>query len=191
MILAYDDLVAAWQAREIRFTPDITQEQIGESSIDLRLGLMFTMLKPAEGVTVRPAQGFDPSPHVDHQDFSETLILGEIPVFKIKPRQFFLGFTLEEIAVPGTLAAAVNGKSSLARAGLGVHITAPTIHPGFSGHIVLELVNHGPWELELQPGEDLVCQVSFMEVKTPVPEAISSALGTYQQQETPFPRREK
>jgi dCTP deaminase len=191
MILAYDDLVAAWKAGEIGFTPNIAQQQIGESSIDLRLGTMFTWLKEAPGVTVRPAQGYDPTPHVEHQDFSTMPILGQTPVFKIKPGQFFLGFTLEKLKVPGNLAANVQGKSSLARAGLSVHNTAPNIHPGFSGPIVLELFNNGPWELELQPGEDLVCQVSFMEVKTPVPQAVTDTLGTYLDQATPFPKREE
>lgn len=75
----------------------------------------------------------------------------------------------------------------MARAGLAVHITAPTIHPGFSGRIVLELYNHGPWELELIPGEDRVCQVIFAEIRTPVPEKVTSALATYTKQ-TSHPR---
>jgi dCTP deaminase len=84
---------------------------------------------------------------------------------------------LEEISVPNNLAASVQGKSSLARAGLAVHITAPHIHPGFTGRITLELYNHGPWEMELVPGEDRICQVIHSRVQTPVPERIAKALG--------------
>jgi len=37
----------------------------------------------------------------------------------------------------------VEGKSSLARLGIGIHITAPTIHAGFKGPIQLEICNYG------------------------------------------------
>ena len=56
-----------------------------------------------------------------------------------------LGWTAEYVELPidSRIAARVEGKSSLARLGLGVHITAPTIHAGFPGQIRLEIVNHG------------------------------------------------
>lgn len=59
------------------------------------------------------------------------------------------------------LAARVEGRSSLARLGLMVHLTAPTIHPGFSGRITLEMINHGPFYLRLVPGTTRVCQLIF------------------------------
>jgi dCTP deaminase len=189
MILAYDDLIEAWQNGTLQFSPNVSLDQIGESSIDLRLGWVFTRLKRQAGVVIQPARGFNPTDLVEHQDLSETMVLGKAPPFRIEPQGFFLAFTLEEVTVPKHLAASVQGKSSLARAGLAIHITAPTIHPGFSGRIVLEFYNHGPWELELMPGEDRVCQIIFSEVKTPVPEKVTDTIATYIKQETPFPPR--
>lgn len=58
------------------------------------------------------------------------------------------------------IAARVEGKSSLARIGLAVHITAPTIHAGFDGQIRLEIVNHGPLPILLKPGMR-ICQLIF------------------------------
>jgi dCTP deaminase len=58
------------------------------------------------------------------------------------------------------LAARVEGKSSLARLGLGVHITAPTIHAGFEGQIRLELINHGRLPITVKPGMR-ICQLIF------------------------------
>lgn len=98
-----------------------------------------------------------------------------------------LGFTLEEVSVPGWLAANVQGKSSLARAGLAVHITAPHINPGFVARITLEMYNHGPWNLELIPGKDLVCQVIFYKLTSPVSKKVINAFGTYIKQSTPYP----
>jgi dCTP deaminase len=127
---------------------------------------------------------------VETQDFSQIPVLGSPPTFKLPSREFRLAFTLEEVSLPPGLAANVQGKSSLARAGLAIHITAPHVHPGWAGNITLELYNHGPWELELVPGEDLVCQLILFKVTSPVPKAAVDALSTYVRQTTPFPKRE-
>lgn len=189
MILAHNDLVSRWKRRRLRFSPDISLDQIGLSSIDLHLGWVFTRLKERPGVVIQPARGFDPTDLVEHQDLSQVKVLGVAPTFRLPSGEFRLALTLEQISVPNDLAASVQGKSSLARAGLAVHITAPHIHPGFTGRITLELYNHGPWDLELVPGEDRICQVIYTRVQTPVPNAIVTALGTYVRQPTPFPIR--
>ena len=54
----------------------------------------------------------------------------------------------------------MEGKSSLARLGLGIHITAPTIHAGFAGQIQLEMCNFGPNEIILDVGMP-ICQLIF------------------------------
>ena len=40
-------------------------------------------------------------------------------------------------------------------------MTAPTIHAGFEGRIVLEMFNFGPYPLRLRPREFAVCQLIF------------------------------
>jgi dCTP deaminase len=59
----------------------------------------------------------------------------------MKPGDFLLGSTVERVTLPGGLAATVEGKSSLGRLGLTVHVTAGFIDPGFSGQITLEIAN--------------------------------------------------
>ena len=190
MILSYTDLKKAWKTGKIRFRPDISEEQIGLSSIDLRLGHVFTRLKESPGLVIRPAaEGFDPTGLVEHENFEEKTVLGKQPVFKLEPRELRLALTEEEVTIPGYLAANVQGKSSLARAGVAVHITAPHIHPGFVGRITLELYNHGPWDLEFVPGQDLVCQIIFYKVTKRIPASVIKSLGTYMKQPTPFPPR--
>jgi dCTP deaminase len=92
--------------------------------------------------------------------------------YLIEPRCFYLGWTLERIQLPhrSRLAARVEGKSSLARLGLGVHVTAPTIHAGFGYNdrdpdflgnpIQLEIWSTGPLPVMLPPGLP-VCQLIF------------------------------
>ena len=46
----------------------------------------------------------------------------------------------------------LDGRSSLARLGLMVHVTAHRIDPGWSGQIVLEFFNGGKLPVALRPG---------------------------------------
>lgn len=57
----------------------------------------------------------------------------------LNPGQMMLASTVERIAVPHDMVGELWGKSSLGRHGVGVHVTAGYIDPGFVGHITLEL----------------------------------------------------
>ena len=95
--------------------------------------------------------------------------------FDLDPKKLILGWTIEKIKLPhrSRIAGRVEGKSSLARLGLGVHVTAPTIHAGFgwdSGDpesignpIQLEIWNIGEFTIRLVPGLP-ICQLIFEEV---------------------------
>jgi len=71
-----------------------------------------------------------------------------------------------DLAEPGrsrpALGARVEGKSSLARFGVLVHFTAPTIHAGWSGQITLEIMGFGK-PLMLYPGMP-ICQLILDQV---------------------------
>lgn len=76
--------------------------------------------------------------------------------FPLEPSVFVLARTLERIELPTDrgkpyLAARIEGKSSLARCGVLVHFTAPTVHPGFRGSLSLEMINFGPVAVLLRP----------------------------------------
>ena len=104
--------------------------------------------------------------------------------FNLHPWRLVLGLTVEYVKLPlpheigadvrdrGWLAARVEGKSSLARIGLLVHFTAPTIHAGFEGQIALEMMNLGPSPIILTPGM-AVCQL-ILELVHGVPDAPAS-----------------
>jgi dCTP deaminase len=82
--------------------------------------------------------------------------------YLLEPKVLTLAWTKEyvSLATETRIAARVEGKSSLARLGLAVHVTAPTIHAGFSGQIQLEMVNHGSVPVRLKPGMR-ICQLIF------------------------------
>jgi dCTP deaminase len=95
--------------------------------------------------------------------------------YVIQPGAFVLGWTAEKIQLPNAsrIAARVEGKSSLARIGLGIHVTAPIIHPGFGekpddptfpgSQIRLEIWNISPLKIRLRKGMP-ICQILFEEV---------------------------
>jgi dCTP deaminase len=94
--------------------------------------------------------------------------------YELAPRTFILGFTQQRIRLPtrSRIMARVEGKSSLARLGVGVHVTAPTIHAGFGAKdaastgapIQLEIFNLGDWTVVLDVGMP-ICQLIFEEVR--------------------------
>lgn len=73
----------------------------------------------------------------------------------IKPGQFILGATVERICLPRDIVGQLTGKSSLARLGVMVHVTAGFIDAGFShppAQITLEIVNVGTRPVRLHAG---------------------------------------
>jgi dCTP deaminase len=81
--------------------------------------------------------------------------------YPLEPGILILGWSKEFIDLrQSRLAARVEGKSSLARFGLSIHLTAPTIHAGFQGRIRLEIVNHGHHPIILRP-DMRICQLIF------------------------------
>lgn len=77
--------------------------------------------------------------------------------FTLGPNQFVIGNTREVIKLPVhkdkiCLTAQIQGRSSLARCGLLVHLTAPSVHAGFIGTLTLEMINLGIHSIVLFPG---------------------------------------
>ena len=80
--------------------------------------------------------------------------------FYIPAGGFALATTIEEIAIPDDLAAFVQGRSSIGRAGLTVQ-NAGFVDPGFHGHITLELKNELFHGITVQVGYPVAQLVFF------------------------------
>ncbi len=79
------------------------------------------------------------------------VVLKQGEAFKLRPGQFALATTIEPVNLPPHLAAFVQGRSSIGRAGLTVQ-NAGFIDPGFHGHITLELKNETKNTILIRPG---------------------------------------
>lgn len=126
------------------------------------------MLQPASidcrlGTTFRVVMAYRHS-HVDLADvpldLTEERIVEEGGYFILNPGAFVLGRTAEIIRVPTNMVARMEGKSSLGRLGLIVHVTAGFFDPGFEGYGTCEFVNLLPIPILLRPGLP-ICQFSF------------------------------
>jgi dCTP deaminase len=104
----------------------------------------------------------------------------------LRPGDFVLGCTTEYVSLSPSMAARVEGKSSLGRLGVAVHITAGFIDPGFRGQITLEIVNLSPAAVTLHVGMP-ICQIVFEPVSAP--ERDYSQTGHYLDQRGPTESR--
>jgi dCTP deaminase len=104
----------------------------------------------------------------------------------LRPGDFILACTRETIHLGTAFAARVEGKSSLGRLGVAVHITAGFVDPGFKGQITLEIANLAPVKVILYPGMP-IAQIVFEPVSQP--ERDYSKTGHYQGQTGPTPSR--
>ena len=88
--------------------------------------------------------------------------------YKLLPQTFVLASTRERVHLPiikgkPALSARIEGRSSIARCGILIHFTAPTIHPRFRGPLTLEIINLGRTPLQLFSGFD-ICQLIIEQV---------------------------
>jgi dCTP deaminase len=96
----------------------------------------------------------------------------------IEPRGFLLWQTEEVVGTAedrADLICFVEGKSTKARTGLLVHMTAPTIHSTWIGNITLEIANLGPFTFVLQAG-DAIAQLTVATISSPPTENMKAGV---------------
>lgn len=160
MALSDIEITAEILAKRLIFDPELAKDQIGPSSVDLRLHSELILppdREKASGIRIDPtSSGFDATDFLARLGETRTLSSGES--YQLASGQFLIGKTLEYLEIPTHLSARIEGKSTLARLGLTVHMTAPTVQSGFQGRLILEMFNFGPFELILKP-EMLIAQL--------------------------------
>ncbi len=174
-MLSNVEIREAIEAGQIGITPFLP-ENIQPASIDLTLAdgfyshyvrikdaIRFEALAPRKNT--RWIDPLDPEMH----PFSEFCTVDKYLDGKIhlsSGRGFTLGCTTERVTLGPDIAAQVGGKSSLARLGIEVHLTAGFIDPGFDGVITLEMVNNGPDDILLTVGMP-IAQLVFYRLGKP------------------------
>lgn len=184
MILSFQEIDAAIRNGQIIFDPRPEEAAWTSTAIDLTLNDVLLEWKlpapPADRrgyALARPkAKNFNVQAMMEDSRVARRLEIDPAKGYVLKARSFVLGFAQEIVQLPirSRIAAPVEGKSSLARIGVGVHVTAPTIHAGFvvdpnkpdqRGTVIqLEIFNLAEWSVILDTGMR-ICQLILEEVR--------------------------
>lgn len=176
------DLFNAVTEGELRLDP-FDFNLIQPASIDLRLGSTFRTFLGTPGAFIDPA--------IHQPGLTQLHTLNGREVFVLQPGDFALGSTLETVTLGPTIAARLEGKSSLGRVGLIPHAAAGWIDPGFSGQITLELSNLSPLPIILRPGMP-IAQLCVFRLDNPAAVPYGAERGSrYQGQVGPTAARVK
>lgn len=146
---------------------------IGPSQVDLRLGTKFRTFKASKLV--------DPFDEESIRQNTE-LIDTEGEPFILQPGQLVLGVTKERVSVPNDLVASIEGRSSVARMGVFIHISSGHVNPGSGSRdpipVTLEILNMNPSPVKLYPGMR-ICQLLFYSMDRAVRKGYDDLRGKY------------
>src|SRR5438105_611664 len=126
MILSDREIRAALERRAVRITPAPAAELFSSTAVDLTLDVELRIWRSTAEA------GLERRVRPGSSAFNLTRILDNLTErfaipsegYPLQPGRFVLGWTEQKIQLPqrSRLAARVEGKSSLARLGLGVHV---------------------------------------------------------------------
>lgn len=160
-MLSDDGILRAKANGQLAVEP-FDERNLQSASIDVTLGCDF--LIPAEEVgEVSYDLPIDPR----LPDAMVPRRIAPSGVFVLPPLSFVLACTAERIDINPELAAVLDGKSSIGRLALMVHITAGYVDPGWADRrLTLELFNLRRRPILLHPGM-LIGQLRFLRLETP------------------------
>lgn len=171
MILSDRDIVAALRAGRIKIRPRPNlAEQLGTSSLDLRLGKWFRVFDHAQNPVI------DLRNPKTLEGITKLVKVASGRPFVLHPHEFALASTFEEIELPDDVSARIDGRSSLGRLGLVIHSTSGHVDPGFKGRLTLEVSNIGVIPILLYSGIR-ICQLVFERLSSPTKVPYSERKG--------------
>ena len=135
----------------ISLNPRPSNDKINGATIDVRLGNSFHVFREHSAPYIDLS---GPKEEVSAQlesVMSDEILIADDEAFFLHPGVLALATTLESVKLPANIIGWLDGRSSLARLGLMVHVTAHRIDPGWEGKIVLEFYNSGKLPLALRP----------------------------------------
>lgn len=155
-------------------------EMVQPASIDVRLDRYFRVFENHRYPHIDPSQ--------EQSELTRMIEATNEDPFVLHPGEFALASTYETVTLGTSVAARLEGKSSLGRLGLLTHSTAGFIDPGFSGHVTLELSNMATLPIVLWPGMK-VGQLCFFQLRSPSSQPYGSKQfgSRYQNQRGPTP----
>jgi len=149
----------------IVLTPLLSRDQIGNATVDFRLGTTLLYRKRSQTAVIDVTDALESKRRQKHLYEKVRLRLHE--PFVLHPKELVLASTLEYLGLPMNVFAIVASRSSWGRLGK-VVATAAMVQPGYRGCLTLELTNLGDRPMRLYPGL-LIGHIAFFEVSPKLP----------------------
>jgi len=151
MRLTDAQIVKYLDEKRIAIDPRPDPKDISGVTVDIHLGDSFRVLQDHAAPFIDISGPREEIDQAIQRVMSDEIKLRADEAFFIHPGEFALAVTQESVTLPADMVGWLDGRSSLARLGLMVHVTAHRIDPGWSGQIVLEFFNSGKLPLALRP----------------------------------------
>lgn len=151
MRLCDSDIIEHLNQGKIAISPRPNDDMISGITVDLTLGNKFRVFQDHTAPFIDLSGAKKETEQAMERVMSDEIVISEDESFFLHPGELALAITHESITLPDNLVGWLDGRSSLARLGLMVHVTAHRIDPGWSGNIVLEFYNSGKLPLALKP----------------------------------------
>lgn len=182
MLLSNADILTHIKQGHITIDP-LEHNHIGPDSIDIRLGNKLLIARKIDGV-IDPRNGVNME--FDEHDLKEG-------PYAIKPGDFVLGTTYEKIGLSNSITAQLEGRSSIGRLGIVIHMTAGLIHAGWGSKspstLTLEISSVNPNPVYLHYGMR-IAQLSFFKLTGPAEKGYDdNSESKYSEQQGPLPSR--
>lgn len=155
--------------------PRPDNSKINGATIDLRLGNSFRVFRDHSAPYIDVSGPKEAVAEQLERVMSDEIIIADEEAFFLHPGVLALAITLESVKLPENIIGWLDGRSSLARLGLMVHVTAHRIDPGWEGKIVLEFYNSGKLPLALRPNM-IIGALSFEVLSGPAARPYNSRL---------------
>ena len=168
MILSDKDIKGAMGSGEITIDP-FFEKNLQPASIDLHLDRHFLVFDTTKNYVIDPKKPVD--------NLMREIIIEDDQPFVLHPGEFALGMIYEKTGVSNQMVGRLEGKSSVGRLGLLIHITAGFLDPGNCLKMTLELHNTANMPILLYYKMP-IAQMAFERISSACEKEYSVAMGS-------------
>ena len=168
MILSDRDIKNAITRGDININP-YDEKYLQPASVDLHLDKHFLVFDTKSNYVIDPKKPMD--------NMMKEIIIDEDRPFVLHPGEFALGLIYETTGVSAKYVGRLEGKSSVGRMGVLIHVTAGFLDPGNSLKMTLELHNTANMPILLYYKMP-IAQMAFEELSSECQKPYSKKIGS-------------
>jgi dCTP deaminase len=168
MILSDGDIKKAMAAGDITVDP-YNDSMLQPASIDLHLDKHFLIYDTNNNFVIDPKKPIDP--------MMKEIDIDEETPFVLHPGEFALAMIYEKTGVSDQFVGRLEGKSSIGRMGLLIHVTAGFLDPGNNLKLTLELCNVANMPILLYYKMP-IAQMAFEKISSPCENPYGKVVGS-------------